>query len=80
MKKVTMFSYCARWFLCDKRLFKDILHTTEVTVNTNSHSSEIKWWFWNDVLREEKKKRRQLTQIVILKNIRRRKEESHFCT
>lgn len=56
MKKVTMFSYCARWFLCDKRLFKDILHTTEVTVNTNSHSSEIKWWFWNDVLREEKKK------------------------
>lgn len=57
MKKVTMFSYCARWFLCDKRLFKDILHTTEVTVNTNSHSSEIKWWFWNDVLREKKKKR-----------------------
>lgn len=59
-----------------KDSLKDILYKTKVTMNTNnylntnSHSSEIKRWFWNDILKkkekkEKEKKRRWLTPITI---------------
>jgi len=49
-------------------------------VNTNSHSSEIKRWFWNDTLKKERKKEKEKAANTNsnLKKMLKEGKKNHF--
>lgn len=66
-------------FFVIKYSLKDILCRAEVTVNTNSHSSEIKRWFWNDILRKKEKKEKAANTNSNFKEILKEGRSTSLC-